>query len=101
MGAFLGGVLLYQTAPREGEPSYLRDLIGKYMSRVEDWDEITAVHTRALEQAAYDRNLFLNPPNQVKYVDLTFPEYVLAKPTEQLSHLFGGPTELFKRRPRP
>ncbi|KAL9036051.1 MAG: hypothetical protein Q9214_006305 [Letrouitia sp. 1 TL-2023] len=39
----------------------------------ESFAERNALHTRVMEQAAHDRNLFANSPNS-GYVDLNFPD---------------------------
>lgn len=63
--------------PAEGEESAVSSMINKYRSRSEDWAEINALHTKAAEQAAYDRNLFENGSNKHRFVDVTYPEYVV------------------------
>ena len=73
--ALVGGALWYQIAPRDKESSSLSKLIAKYSSRAEDWEEINARHTKAEEQAGYDRNLFMNGGDSERTVDLSFPEY--------------------------
>ena len=54
---------------------YLTRLINSYDSWRQDWVERNDLHTQSVEQAARDRNLFLNSPSN-RYVDLRFPEYV-------------------------
>lgn len=76
VAAFFGGVLLYQFTPKQGEDSSVSSLINKYLSRKEDWEETNALHTRAMEQAGFDRNLFENASNQHRFVDVSYPEYV-------------------------
>ncbi|KAJ6446135.1 NADH-ubiquinone oxidoreductase subunit [Purpureocillium lavendulum] len=71
---FFGGVLLYQFTPKKGEDSAVMNLISKYTSRAEDWEEINALHTKAMEQAGFDRNLFENASNKHRYVDVAYPE---------------------------
>ncbi|EFY90846.1 NADH-ubiquinone oxidoreductase 17.8 kDa subunit [Metarhizium acridum CQMa 102] len=76
VAAFFGGVLLYQFAPKQGEDSSVSSLIHKYLSRKEDWEETNALHTKAMEQAGFDRNLFENASNKHRFVDVAYPEYV-------------------------
>lgn len=61
--------------PNEGE-SAIGNMIHKYRSRAEDWEEVNALHTKAMEQAAYDRNLFENASSKQRFVDVSYPEYV-------------------------
>lgn len=73
---FFGGVLFYQFTPKKGdETSLITGLISKYTSRAEDWEEINALHTKAMEQAGFDRNLFENVSNKHRFVDVAYPEY--------------------------
>ncbi|KID90251.1 NADH-ubiquinone oxidoreductase 17.8 kDa subunit [Metarhizium guizhouense ARSEF 977] len=74
VAAFFGGVLLYQFAPKQGEDSSVSSLINKYLSRKEDWEETNALHTKAMEQAGFDRNLFENASNKHRFVDVSYPE---------------------------
>ncbi|CEJ82648.1 Putative NADH-ubiquinone oxidoreductase 17.8 kDa subunit [[Torrubiella] hemipterigena] len=74
VSGFLGTVLLYQLTPREGEDSAIGTLINKYRSRAEHWEEINALHTKAAEQAGFDRNLFENGSNKHRFVDVAYPE---------------------------
>ena len=71
---FFGGVLFYQFLPNKGEDSAITNLFSKYMSRKEDWEETNALHTRAMEQAGFDRNLFENASHTHRFVDLAYPE---------------------------
>ncbi|PNY23367.1 NADH-ubiquinone oxidoreductase 17.8 kDa subunit, mitochondrial [Tolypocladium capitatum] len=74
VAVFFGGVLLYQFAPAKGEDSAITSLISKYTSRSEDWEQINALHTKAMEQAGFDRNLFENASNKHRFVDVAYPE---------------------------
>ncbi|KAF4453842.1 NADH-ubiquinone oxidoreductase 17.8 kDa subunit [Fusarium austroafricanum] len=74
VGAFFGSVLVYQFVPKEGEQSAILSLIDKYTSRSRDWEDINALHTKAMEQAGYDRNLFENGGNKHRFVDVAYPE---------------------------
>ncbi|KAH7328896.1 NADH-ubiquinone oxidoreductase 17.8 kDa subunit [Stachybotrys elegans] len=73
-GIFFGCVAFYQFVPKKGETSVISDWIAKYQSRAEDWEEINALHTKAVEQAGFDRNLFENAGNKHRYVEVTYPE---------------------------
>jgi hypothetical protein len=77
VGGFFGSVLLYQFVPAEGEQSSILSFIDKYTSRSKDWEEINALHTKAMEQAGYDRNLFENGGNKHRFVDVAYPEFVI------------------------
>lgn len=66
--------------PAEGEESVVSNMINKYRSRAEDWAEINALHTKAAEQAGFDRNLFENASNKHRYVNVTYPEYAFPDP---------------------
>ncbi len=76
MATFLSAVAVFSIVPKEGESS-IGSMINKYRSRAEDWEEINALHTKAMEQAGYDRNLFENGSSKQRFVDVTYPEYVL------------------------
>ena len=76
VAVFFGGVLFYQFFPAKGENSAITNLINKYTSRAEDWEEINALHTKAMEQAGFDRNLFENASNKHRFVDVSYPECV-------------------------
>ncbi|KAK5990530.1 Complex I-17.8kD [Cladobotryum mycophilum] len=71
---FFGTVLFYQFIPKEGENSAITNLINKYQSKAEDWAQINALHTKAMEQAGYDRNLFENGSSNQRYPDVSYPE---------------------------
>jgi len=66
-------VLFYQFTPKKGEDSAITSLIHKYTSQAEDWEEINALHTKAMEQAGFDRNLFENASNKHRFVDVATP----------------------------
>ncbi|OAA42625.1 NADH-ubiquinone oxidoreductase 17.8 kDa subunit [Metarhizium rileyi] len=74
VAVFFGGVLFYQFVPKDGEHSSVSNLISKYLSRREDWEETNALHTKAMEQAGFDRNLFENVSNEHRFVDVAYPE---------------------------
>lgn len=74
VSAFFGSVLFYQFVPKDGENSAITNLINKYLSRAEDWQEINALHTKAMEQAGFDRNLFENASSKHRWVDVSYPE---------------------------
>lgn len=76
ISAIFSIALAYKLAPREGEDSAFRNLLTKYRSQAEHWEEINALHTKAAEQAGFDRNLFENGSNQHRFVDVSYPEYV-------------------------
>jgi hypothetical protein len=75
VGIFFAGVIVYQLTPKEGETSALTNWIAKNESRAEQWEEINALHTKTLHQAAFDRNLFENASNKHRFVDVAYPEY--------------------------
>ncbi|PHH67189.1 hypothetical protein CDD81_2958 [Ophiocordyceps australis] len=70
----LGGVFVYQVAPRKGQESAIRDFFECYRSRPGDWEDINTLHTKAMEQAGYDRNLFENSTSNNRHVNVGFPE---------------------------
>ncbi|KAF4978093.1 hypothetical protein FZEAL_5483 [Fusarium zealandicum] len=77
VGTFFGTVLFYQfVRPQDGEQSSFTNLIDKYQSRAKDWEETNALHTQAMEQAGFDRNLFENGGNKHRFVDVAYPEAV-------------------------
>lgn len=76
MATFFGAVAVFSLKPAEGEDSAIHSMINSYRSRAEDWAEINALHTKAAEQAGFDRNLFENASNKHRYVDVSYPECV-------------------------
>ncbi|CAF3554320.1 unnamed protein product [Fusarium graminearum] len=87
VAGFFGSVLVYQFVPAEGEQSAILNFINKYTSRSKDWEEINALHTKAMEQAGYDRNLFENGGNKHRFVDVAYPEFVI--PSTNIWHPSG------------
>ncbi|KAM5355730.1 hypothetical protein ACJ41O_002376 [Fusarium nematophilum] len=89
VGAFFGTVLVYQFVPQEGDRSAILSLLDKYQSRAKDWEEINALHTKAMEQAGFDRNLFENASSKHRFVDVAYPEAVqsYAARNNQAGHL--------------
>lgn len=77
MAIFFSGVLIYQFAPKEGESSAISNLINKWASKPEDWEEINTAHALAAKQAGFDRNLFENATPTNRWVDVAYPEYAL------------------------
>lgn len=76
MGAFFGGVLLYQLAPSEGENSAIYNTILRWTSKNEDWQDLAQIHATAVRQAGFDRNLFENGGSGQRFVDVSYPECV-------------------------
>ncbi|KAJ4860577.1 hypothetical protein T069G_05565 [Trichoderma breve] len=74
LGAFLGTVLVYQFRPAESDNWTPSALLNKYRSKAEDWEVVNTLHTKAMEQAGYDRNLFENGSNKHRFVDVAYPE---------------------------
>jgi hypothetical protein len=74
VGTFFAGVAIYQFVPQDGETSALTNWLSKHQSRAEHWEETNALHTKALQQAAFDRNLFENASNKHRFVDVAYPE---------------------------
>ncbi|PNP42565.1 hypothetical protein TGAM01_v203787 [Trichoderma gamsii] len=72
LGAFLGTILVFQFRPQESET--WNGVLAKYRSKAEDWEAINALHTKAAEQAGYDRNLFENASTKRAFVDIAYPE---------------------------
>ncbi|KAI4259682.1 MAG: hypothetical protein LQ352_000615 [Teloschistes flavicans] len=57
----------------EAAQPWLTRMIGRYDSWQQAFGERNALHTKMLEQAGHDRNLFYNSPRS-EMVDLSFPE---------------------------
>ncbi|KAI4161447.1 MAG: hypothetical protein LQ342_004850 [Letrouitia transgressa] len=68
----LGFALYKFSLSDDGQPFFTR-MIQKYSDFQESFAERNALHTRVMEQAAHDRNLFVNSQGS-GYVDLNFPE---------------------------
>ncbi|KXH44913.1 NADH-ubiquinone oxidoreductase 17.8 kDa subunit [Colletotrichum salicis] len=63
------------TAPgKDGEPPYLTTKIHEAWHWQETWKERNALHSKAAEQAGFDRLLLFSTPAN-RDVDLRFPEY--------------------------
>lgn len=71
-GILPGSVLLYNFSRNPYNP--ITALLAKYSDYKDTWEQRNTLHTRMVEQAGHDRNLFLNTPDR-GYQDLTFPEY--------------------------
>ena len=50
-------------------------MMEKYSEWQETWVDRNDRHTKMMEQAAFDRNLFFNSKG-IKHVELKYPEYV-------------------------
>lgn len=74
LGGILGTVLVYQFRPQESET--WNGVLAKYRSKAEHWEAINSLHTKTMEQAGYDRNLFENGSTKRAYVEVAYPEYV-------------------------
>ncbi|EGR50982.1 uncharacterized protein TRIREDRAFT_120836 [Trichoderma reesei QM6a] len=74
VATFLGTVLVYQFRPQETDNWNVSNLLTKYRSKAEDWEAINSLHTKAMEQAGFDRNLFENASNKHRFVDVAYPE---------------------------
>ncbi|KAM0254441.1 hypothetical protein ACHAQJ_006781 [Trichoderma viride] len=72
LGTFLGTVLIYQFRPQDSDN--WSNVLAKYRSKTEDWEAINSLHTKAMEQAGYDRNLFQNGSTKRAYVEVSYPE---------------------------
>jgi hypothetical protein len=59
------------------KPYFTRWISETYAGYKTQWAQRNDTHTRAMEQAAADRSLFLHETNNnVRHVDLRYPEYV-------------------------
>lgn len=81
VGLIPAGFLLYQWTgtpndPADGRKPYFTRMVDMYSDYRQTWAERNKLHTDMIEQAAFDRHLFLNSTPR-RHVDLTFPEYVL------------------------
>ncbi|KAH8176038.1 NADH-ubiquinone oxidoreductase 17.8 kDa subunit [Sarocladium implicatum] len=71
----VAGLFVYQIVPGDNkDKSSISNLISKYSSRNEQWEEINARHTKAEEQAGFDRNLFANASSKERTRELAYPE---------------------------
>ncbi|GME22362.1 hypothetical protein GTA08_BOTSDO02680 [Neofusicoccum parvum] len=61
------------SASDPGRKPYLTRMIDAYAGYRDTWAERNKLHTDMIEQAAFDRNLFLNSTPR-RHVDLNFPE---------------------------
>ncbi|KAL9086945.1 MAG: hypothetical protein Q9159_003907 [Coniocarpon cinnabarinum] len=67
------GVYAISRDARNGEANPITQLLERYSDWREVWARRSGVHTRMVEQAGQDRNLFLNSPNP-NWHDLRMPE---------------------------
>ncbi|CAI6095748.1 hypothetical protein V2G26_014353 [Clonostachys chloroleuca] len=74
VGVFFAGALIFSLSPSEGENSAIYNLINKYTSRNEDWEEINQAHSAAARQAGFDRNLFQYGGSGNRHVEVAYPE---------------------------
>ena len=79
LAAIPASIALYRFT-RQGtdeQPFFTRVIVDTYNDYKEKWARRNDTHTRAMEQAAADRVLFLNASSQnPRTIDLRFPEYV-------------------------
>ncbi|KAF4309081.1 hypothetical protein GTA08_BOTSDO02680 [Botryosphaeria dothidea] len=76
IGLIPTAVLFYHwtgSASDEGRKPYFTRMISAYDGYKQEWADRNKLHTDMIEQAAFDRNLFLNTTPR-RHVDLTFPE---------------------------
>ncbi|KAB2577745.1 Nadh-ubiquinone oxidoreductase kda subunit [Lasiodiplodia theobromae] len=78
VGLIPAGFLLYQWTgtpndPADGRKPYFTRMVDMYSDYRQTWAERNKLHTDMIEQAAFDRHLFLNSTPR-RHVDLTFPE---------------------------
>ncbi|CCU81231.1 NADH-ubiquinone oxidoreductase 17.8 kDa subunit [Blumeria hordei DH14] len=68
------GIYTLSRPDANGKPSTITRYIDSFSRYNEEWSKRNLLHTKAIEQAAYDRNLFQgsNPPKKV--INLRFPE---------------------------
>lgn len=60
------------------KPYFTRWISETYAGYKTQWAQRNDTHTRAMEQAAADRSLFIHETNNnVRHVDLRYPEYVV------------------------
>lgn len=74
-GAVSAAVYKYKTSDPDSTP-FLTSLIDSWSYAEEFWTKRNSLHAAALEQAAYDRHLFMSDKQPSVFVDLRFPEYV-------------------------
>ncbi|KAI9662151.1 MAG: hypothetical protein M1831_002847 [Alyxoria varia] len=57
----------------DGKSHPVTQLLDKYSDWREEWEQRNAIHTRLVEQAGHDRNLFIHTPAP-NHIELRFPE---------------------------
>jgi hypothetical protein len=73
----------------QDKPYFTRWISETYAGYKTQWAQRNDTHTRAMEQAAADRSLFIHETNNnVRHVDLRYPEYVTSE--ERVLHSWGG-----------
>ena len=79
LAALPASFAVYKFTQQSEDPYFTRLIRDTYDEYKTKWAQRNDLHTQAMEQAAADRVLFLNESAQSpKYVDIRFPEYVMA-----------------------
>ncbi|EPQ67561.1 Bgt-3372 [Blumeria graminis f. sp. tritici] len=69
------GIYTLSRPDANGKPSTITRYIDSFSHYNEEWSKRNLLHTKAIEQAAYDRNLFHGSSPPKKVINLRFPEY--------------------------
>ena len=81
-------MILYRLT-RQGtdeQPYFTRLIRDTYNGYSEKWANRNDLHVQMLEQAAADKNLFINESQRgARRIDLRFPEYVTKIPAQHMS----------------
>jgi len=74
LGILPATFVLYKLAVTDGkETPWLTQWIDSYSNWKQDWVDRNDLHTKLIQKAAEDRNLFFNSASN-RHVDLRFPE---------------------------
>lgn len=94
--ALLYGVYLTSRlgASDGSQKPYLTSLIEIYEGWKDEYARRNDSHVKMIQQAAEDRNLFLNSDEGNRYVDLKFPEYVRPACSELIAALNVSTSEI-------
>jgi hypothetical protein len=79
LGILPASLLLYQAVQpgKDGEPVAITKWLHSFWYMQEEWTQRNALHTKAVEEAGFDRTLFFHADRK-PFTDLKYPEYAPA-----------------------
>jgi hypothetical protein len=69
--------MIYTLRPTDGSSdNFITQMIKTFTAAKQDLAERNALHTKMVEQAGHDKNLYFNTPS-TNHLELRFPEYAI------------------------